>query len=45
MGRFWFPGTPILHSRRPGHRSGRNAVLVADVQHRPRMGADDDRGT
>nr|WP_266104419.1 hypothetical protein [Xanthomonas citri] len=44
MGRFWFPGTPILHSRRSGHRSGRNAVLVAYLQHRSRMGADDGRG-
>nr|WP_234805564.1 hypothetical protein [Xanthomonas citri] len=45
MGRFWFPGTPILHSRRTGHRSGRNAVLVADLQHRAGMGTDDGRGT
>nr|WP_266104513.1 hypothetical protein [Xanthomonas campestris] len=45
MGRFWFPGASILHARRPGYRSGRNAVLVADLQHRAGMGADDGRGT
>nr|WP_259739918.1 hypothetical protein [Xanthomonas campestris] len=45
MGRFWFSGASVLHSRGSRHRPSGNALLVADLQHRPRVGADDGRGT
>ncbi|MEA9741273.1 hypothetical protein VDF74_20460 [Xanthomonas campestris pv. raphani] len=43
LGRFWFSGLSILHPGGPRSAAGRNAVVVADMHHRARVGADDGR--
>ncbi|MEA9578675.1 hypothetical protein VC218_07030 [Xanthomonas nasturtii] len=45
MGRFWFSGRAILHSRGSRPAPDRDGVLVADVLHRAGVVVDDGRGT